>query len=444
MSGTSMDGIDAALLKTDGQSIIHAEHDIQAPYTKEFKILLKSAERAVHDAQGDLSQAAKHYSDALYSYLTQELLFDHEQCQHTIKKLSQYVETYDSLLSHPTLTLPTIIDISTLLHAQAVAQLLQETNYRAADIDVIGYHGQTLFHCPHQGQTIQIGHGQQLATLTGICVINDFRRKDVEAGGQGAPLAPIYHQALASQTNKLPMAVVNCGGIANVSLIFNINIDDLLGFDTGPGNGLVDALIKKRTNGQKLMDEDGYFGLQGTIHDDIMVELFKHAIVSNGTSYFDKKPPKSLDIRALQLIPALQKLSLPDACATLEAFTAETIVHAMQHLIPASYPCPIHWVLAGGGGRNPVIRRELSARLQRRLHPDISLKTADEMHWNSRAMEGQLMAYCAVRRLKNLPISAPGTTGVLTPLPGGTLYTPKQGIPSRVHALLAHCKTMID
>ena len=368
MSGTSMDGIDAALLQTDGEDLIVELGHVHLPYTSEVVQQLKAAEIIAKTGQGDLSM---------------------------------------------------VTGLSTRLHAQAVQALLNQTHKKADEIGVIGYHGQTLFHDAAQKVSIQIGDGALLAQLTGISVVNDFRQTDLQAGGQGAPFAPLYHLCLAKRDQHIPLAVVNCGGISNITLIQNASLEDLSGFDTGPGNGLIDALVRARTQNREAMDRDGQYGSQGEVHPDVLEALFARAIIKNGENYFAKKPPKSLDIRDMHLLPELDRLSLEDACATLEAFTAASIVNSLDLV---SGPIPTHWVLAGGGWYNPVIRQELTQRLQAKLGDDLHIETADEMGWNSQALEAQIFAHFAVRRLKNLPLTMPGTTGVSKPVTGGTVY----------------------
>ncbi|MFZ4077044.1 MAG: anhydro-N-acetylmuramic acid kinase, partial [Legionellaceae bacterium] len=250
MSGTSMDGIDAALIETDGLHQINAIEHLHVPYNQHTKQLLKSAERAMHAAQGNLAQAKTNFPRSLKDYLSQELLITTPQTHDT---------TFDD-----------VITLSTHLHETAVRQLLEHTKIQSDDIDVIGYHGQTLFHQPKARITYQMGNAHQLAHRLQIPVVYDIRQNDIQHGGQGAPFAPLYHQALAVRDHHLPLVVLNCGGLANMSLILGDSLDDLIGFDTGPGNGLMDAFIKKKTQGRETMDRDGHYGLQGTVQEPIL------------------------------------------------------------------------------------------------------------------------------------------------------------------------------
>lgn len=183
MSGTSMDGIDAVLMETDGMQNINSKIGVSLTYDSEFKKLIRDAELQVRLAKKNIASSE-------------------------------------------------IIKESTKLHAEVVFKLLKKANLESKDIDLIGYHGQSLYHNPAEKITVQMGDGQLLANLTEIPVINEFRKNDILNGGHGAPLAPLYHQALAKKLNLFPLAVVNCGGIANISLIL------------GPGELEVKALIQ--------------------------------------------------------------------------------------------------------------------------------------------------------------------------------------------------------
>ncbi len=408
MSGTSMDGIDAALLETDGAALINELGHYSLVYDRRTKVLLKAAEYAVRKYRGNLPEAHQHFQSALNEYL-------HEQLQTTMPQLHD-------------VSLADVIAESTQLHIHAVNHLLKTTNKK---IDVIGYHGQTLLHSPATKMTIQVGDGQRMANAVGITVINDFRSRDVAAGGQGAPFAPIYHQALAARDKKIPLAVVNCGGIANITLINSDNENELIGFDTGPGNALIDSFIRRHSNGLLSMDKDGVYGKLGKVNDGVLNQLYASAVHQQGKNFFHLPPPKSLDYGDMLLIPELATLSFADACRTLEAFTADSIVKSLE-LVATTIPK--QWILAGGGWHNPVILDELTQRLMRKC-PEVIIQTADEAGWNNTALEAQIFAYLAVRSLQGKPISLPGTTCVPQPLTGGCVYMPvgdelPQSIPS--------------
>lgn len=434
MSGTSMDGIDASLVETDGEDQVKELACLSMDYDAEFKLLLHAAQFCVKEHQGDLQRAKNDYANTgLKRYLESELKMLSINLDKQLTKLNDYARNIMGI--ELPLTFDHVIEYSTKLHADVVLQLIARNDYQASDIDVVGYHGQALYHQPDQGISIVLGDGQLLANSTCIAVVNDFRSNDVAAGGQGAPFAPIYHQALAKQDGFVPAAVVNCGGIANITLILSDNPEDLIGFDTGPGNGLIDRLVRHRTQGTDLIDKDGKFGLEGTVNETTLAKLREQCIVKGGENYFDCKPPKSLDFGDLKLIEELNDLSLEDACATLEAFTAEMIVDSLK-LIALDKP-PTIWILAGGGWNNPVIKRELQQRLKNTIGDHVEIKEANDIGWNNQSLEAQIFAYFAVRSLQGKPLSAPGTTQVPKPMTGGHAFIPTMGATDAVTSLIS-------
>lgn len=420
MSGTSMDGIDAALLETDGSYGVKEIGHASLSYPSDFKLLLKSAEHTIRKFKGDMNKARIHYQLSLRDFLRNEINLTSLAFQSKITALAIYLRG-DKKIVDP-ISLDEIILHSTKLHAKLVRSLLTKTGYEPSQIDVIGYHGQTMFHCPSNKISVIVGEGQYLANKLGITVVNDFRAQDIAAGGQGAPFAPLYHQALAVRDNVLPVIIINCGGIANVSWIRDADPLNLIAFDTGPGNGLLDKLIRQRTNGREYMDRDGKYGFQGKINEFVLQALYEKSIGKKDNNYLTRTFPKSLDIGDMELIPELFELSLEDASATLEAFTADTIVKSLQ-LIDAKLPS--HYVLAGGGWYNPVIRSQFDTRLRKMLGSEVSIHLADELGWSSQAMEAQIFAYLAARSLQGKFLSVPGTTGVREPLSGGCIHVPQ-------------------
>jgi anhydro-N-acetylmuramic acid kinase len=406
MSGTSMDGVDVALIETDGFYDIREIANISFDYPLEFKLHLKAAEYLVRQRLGDMQGIEKVLvKDFLKDYLKNFL-------QMTAEKIAEKTPQI------PPINFQDIIHQLTVYHQQAIQLLLEKIKEKKLNIDVIGFHGQTLYHQPHRKITIQVGDGAWLARTLNIKVVHDFRSRDVSMGGQGAPFAPLYHQALAVRDKVYPVGVINCGGIANISLIQGPHPADLLGFDTGPGNGLIDLWVKRHTHFKEVMDIDGQYGFQGKVNEIVLQKLHEKSILINHKNYFEMPFPKSLDINDLKLIPALETLSFEDACRTLEAFTADTIVSSIERLSKTKPPL---LVLAGGGWYNPVIKAEFEARVHQRLGESVQVKTVDAIGWNSQAMEAQIFAYLAVRNLLNEPISFPETTGVPVPLCGGTV-----------------------
>ena len=431
MSGTSMDGIDGSLMETDGNTMIYELGHASTAYAEEFKILLHATQFCIKQYQGQLTLAKQNYADlGIKAYLEQELGLSSIASNNTLTRLKNYsIHTMKSAL-----TLDTVITHSTKLHAELVQILLEKYNSQQREIDVIGYHGQAMYHQPNQGLSLILGDGQLLADQLQLPVITDFRSRDLAAGGQGAPFAPIYHQALAARDGLLPAVVVNCGGIANLTLMINQNPEDLIGFDTGPGNGLIDRLVRLRTNGLEQIDEDGRYGMHGKVHQAMLDKLRRQSIIKEGSIYFDLIPPKSLDFGDLTLIEELNKLSLEDACATLEAFTAATIVDSLNLLDDKTIPST--WILAGGGWKNPVLKRELTQRLKQKLGSQIKVKEATYFGWNNQSLEAQIFAYFAVRSLQGKPLSVPGTTNVSKPTTGGRIFLPTTGCSTAVASLL--------
>jgi len=344
MSGTSMDGIDAAFLKTDGLLHVEAGEAITVPYSEDLR-----------------------------------------------QKLSELVSSgIDS---------KNVEEQITVKHAEVIIQLLKKTNTPANEIDLIGFHGHTVFHSPARRMTLQIGDGELLAKLTGVDVVCDFRSNDVKQGGQGAPLVPLYHQAIATKLIK-PLAILNLGGVANISWLGHEN--ELLAFDTGPGNALLDDYISLHL-GEK-QDTGGKLSLSGNVDQGSLKSLLEHP-------YFLKKAPKSLDRNEFDWTP-VSKLSIADGATTLCAFTAEAVARSIQ-IIPEP---PEIWLVTGGGRHNLAMMQELKNRL------DAPVKSVDDIGWKGDFLEAQAFGYLAVRSLKGLPLSIPSTTGVPHPLSGGVFF----------------------
>lgn len=287
-------------------------------------------------------------------------------------------------------------------HGVAVERLIDQEGLTSADIHVVGFHGQTVLHRPERGLTVQLGDGAQLAERTGINVVNDLRANDMLEGGEGAPLAPVYHQALAHKVSARPVAFLNVGGVANITWIGSDGPP--IAFDTGPGNGMLDQWVKQHTGDG--MDVGGRISAAGSVDEAALDRLLDH-------TYFDRPPPKSLDRFDFSLDP-VRGLSLEDGAATLVAFTARTVARALEHL-PAA---PKLWVVCGGGRHNPAVMSRLSEALDAPVHG------AEKAGFSGDTIEAEAFAYMAVRSLKGLPISFPTTTGAARPVTGGVLHHP--------------------
>ena len=274
---------------------------------------------------------------------------------------------------------------------------------RRGVIDVIGFHGQTLWHHPKEGVTFQIGDGALLAKATGIPVVNDFRSADVKAGGQGAPLVPLYHRALAAGLPK-PVAILNVGGVSNITWIGGDSDDEILAFDVGPGNAPLDDWVLRRT--RQVFDEHGLLAASGSIHHEFLNEALAHP-------FFKQKPPKSLDRNTFKnLVP--DSLSAADGAATITKIIARSVVNGLGFM-PQK---PQYLYVTGGGRLNSTLMRYIADLTE------IPVSSVDDLGWSGDGLEAEAFAYLAVRSRLGLPLSVPGTTGVAEPVTGGKFYKP--------------------
>ncbi len=263
--------------------------------------------------------------------------------------------------------------------------------------DIIGFHGQTITHDPDEGFTWQIGDGARLARAVGVDVVSDMRQADIKSGGQGAPLLPLYHRALLNA--KRGVAVLNLGGVANITYIGADG--ELIAFDCGPANALMDDLIKEKRGLD--FDEDGKVASMGTPQSKVLRKFLEDG-------YFAKVPPKSLD-RDNWNIDNVRYSSLEDGMATLLEMSVQGVVKSLEHL-PAR---PSHIYVAGGGRKNGYMMGILAQRL------GLPVTSIDDLGWNGDAIEAEGFAYLAVRSLLGLSLTLPSTTGVTKPLSGGEL-----------------------
>ncbi|MBM3518149.1 MAG: anhydro-N-acetylmuramic acid kinase [Alphaproteobacteria bacterium] len=344
MSGTSLDGIDLALIETDGERVVGFGPWRTVPYT--------AAERErVRSALGGRESTAQ------------------------------------------------AAEVVTRSHAAAVELFLNEDEISPYEIDVIGFHGHTILHRPAERVTVQIGDGAALAAAVGIDVVGDFRSADVQAGGQGAPLAPLYHAALAAALPR-PVAVLNIGGVANVTWIGRD--DRLMAFDSGPGNALLDDWVRAHTGA--AYDRDGATARSGRVDEVRLAALMSHP-------FFEKYPPKSLD-RNDFASSILDEMEVADGLATLVAFTVAAIAGARRF-----FPEPaVRWLVCGGGRHNGAVLDALRRALV------VSVEPVEAVGWRGDALEAEAFAFLAVRSRRGLPLSLPETTGVPRPLAGGTLF----------------------
>lgn len=368
MSGTSMDGIDLAFIETDGIRILRRGPGATFAYEPHVR---RTIVGAVAAARG---QQVPGRDDEVFAEAEQAL---------------------------------------TEAHARAVQRFLADCHVPAGRVDVLGFHGQTVLHRPERRLSIQLGDGPSLAQACGIDVVWDFRAADLAAGGQGAPFAPVYHQALASQSGiELPVVVANIGGVSNVTWIGRDG--DMLAFDSGPGNALLDQWAERYMG--VAMDKDGQLAARGRA-DDTAIQAFMR------DDFFEKAPPKSLDRNDFSLF-LIEGLGVADAAATLTAITAESIARSVEHMPEP----PQMWVICGGGSRNPTMMIALRNRLKGKV------VTAQTLGWSAEFVEAEAFGFMAVRSLRGLPLSFPRTTGVAKPTSGGVHAPARTASPRRIAA----------
>jgi anhydro-N-acetylmuramic acid kinase len=426
MSGTSVDGsISAAILRTDGDEFVERVAALEYTYesgdigaSRPVHHFTKAAELAYRDAKGDHARAHEVYPQAVERYFRQTFPNDAESAR-ALRKERYQEEFLVRVPQHRAVTLAAVIECSTILHAEAVERLLAETGTPVTEIGLVGYHGQTLYHAPFDKITVQVGDAAYLAHRVGIPVMYDFRSNDVAHGGQGAPLAPVYHRALARRAGFESVCVLNLGGTANITVISRSE-GEVVAFDTGPANGLIDKWVKERA--QQACDTGSQFANKGTVDPVALQVLVDRAIVlADGRNYLDIPVPKSLDIRDYHYdFPEVTRLSLEDGCATLNAFTAECIVRGLA-FVPS---VPQRWIACGGGVYNVHVLNQVRERVKATFGVEIELVGADSVGWSSAAMEAELFAFLAVRCDRGLPITYPQTTGVAAPLEGGRRQEP--------------------
>lgn len=346
MSGTSLDGIDAALIRTDGEDYIEHIDFITRPYDDALRTKLRKCLGQADAAQDFIQQAAR------------EL---------------------------------------TLCHAQIVNELIAK--HPDLNIDAVGFHGQTIYHAPHDGVTIQIGDAALLAAETGCDVVYDYRSADVAAGGEGAPLLPLYHRAIALKAQlDLPVTFLNIGGVSNITQVNGRDDQQIFACDTGPGNALIDDAMQKLFN-QKY-DTDGIVSKKGVINEDLLSKWL-------AAPYFARPAPKSLD-RDAWAIDDAYNLAPTDCIATLSAFTIRSIAHHIGET-HAIYVC-------GGGRHNGYIMDELAAALSCPVQP------IEALGYDGDAIEAEGFAYLAARILDGKVISLPTTTGLKAGALSGAIY----------------------
>ncbi len=358
MSGTSLDAVDAAMILTDGEHVTDFGPAVERKYT--------AAERATLHAATDAARAWN-WEGAV-----------------------------------PEAPFKAALAVITRTHTDAWRMLTAEA--RAPRPLLAGIHGQTVLHRRarpgHKGATLQLIDPFALRAALGVPMVCDFRSADVEAGGQGAPLAPAYHGALLDRLGNASSCVLNLGGVANITA--RLADGQLIAFDTGPANGPIDEWVEG--HGRGTHDAGGRLALAGKVHKGLLAQLLDH-------DWFSEKPPKSLDRYDFSASIA-RGLSVEDGAATLTAFSAAAVAAGIDQL-PET---PARVIACGGGRHNPALMAALRGALP------CPLISAEEAGWRGDSIEAEAFAYLAARRMRSLPISWPMTTGVPQPTTGGQVF----------------------
>jgi len=355
MSGTSSDGIDASIIKSDGENRVHFIGNHFLPYEKRVKSKIRNLKEKIN------------------------LILD-------LKKNILEIDDLEKEI--------------TPLHAGIVNLIIEKFELNKSEIDLIGFHGHTIFHNFKDKKTKQIGDARLLSQLTGLNVVYNFRKNDIKNGGQGAPLVPIFHKLLQIKLKlKMPLVFLNIGGISNLT---HLNKDKkITSFDSGPGNFLIDKILQLKSNDKIQFDKEGMIAFTGNVDKNILDSYLSDP-------YYKSLPPKSLDVNDFNL-GLLMSLNLKDSVATLSELTSLTIINALNFFNSK----PVQIILCGGGRKNKYI----SERIKKLSN--IATNNIDNYKINGDFIESQAFAYLAIRSFLKKPISFPGTTGVARPITGG-------------------------
>jgi len=366
MSGTSMDGVDASIIKSNGNDQLVNILDRYYEFNKEIY------EKLVN---------------------LRNLIIQKED----LDKYSKEIEILDREL--------------TLFHGKIVNQIIKEIDFK---VNLIGFHGQTIYHNPKNLISKQLGNGQLLSQLTNTDVIYDFRQNDLKHGGQGAPLTPIFHNLISSLIRvkdniNCPINILNIGGISNLTkTVKSSEIDLIKGFDIGPGNCLIDEWI--RNNSSYRYDEFGNIGKSGSINELILNQAIDNFTISSYSNSLDIKDFDTSFVRGL---------SLEDGCATLTKFTAHLIANGIKYCHQSNKQIQEIYLICGGGRKNNFLINCIKQELLNQKN--ITIDIIDNYNFNGDFIESQAFGYLAIRSYLNLPISFPGTTGCKNKVTGGIL-----------------------
>ena len=367
MSGTSMDGVDASLIRSNG--------------IDEFTKILDE----YHEYDTNLHQ---HLIDL------RNLILNFEDLEKYSSKINEIEREI------------------TIFHGKIINQISLKYDDK---IDLIGFHGQTIYHNPEKKITKQLGDGKLLSQLIKKKVIFDFRQEDIKNNGQGAPLTPIFHNLLSEYINKqnqiqFPIGFINIGGISNITKVIEANgkiEENIEAYDSGPGNCLIDEWI--RINSKQKFDKDGLIAQSGKIDKLILNQAIDNFEI--------KSYDKSLDIKNFDISFA-RGLSLEDGCATITNFTAYLIAKGIEYSNKDKSK-NIKYLLCGGGRKNNFLIKSIKDYLSNQKN--LSLDIIDNYEYDGDYIESQAFGYLAIRSFLNLPISFPKTTGCDKPMVGGKM-----------------------
>jgi len=357
MSGTSSDGIDASIIKSDGENDVRFIGNHFLPYEERVRSKIRILKEKIN------------------------LILDLETNKSEIDSLEKEI---------------------TILHVKIVNLIIKKFDLRKSEIDLIGFHGHTIFHSFKEKKTKQLGDGRLLSHLTGLNVVYNFRENDIKNGGQGAPLVPVFHKLLQIELKlKMPLVFLNIGGISNLTYLNKS--EEMTSFDSGPGNFLIDKILQLKSNDRIQFDKDGIIAFTGNVDRNILDSYLSDP-------YYELSPPKSLDVNDFNLSP-LRSLNLKDSVATLSELTSQTIVNALNFFRSK----PIEVILCGGGRKNEYIFERIKKL------SNIKISNIDKYKINGDFIESQAFAYLAIRSFLKKPISFPATTGVSRSISGGNV-----------------------
>ena len=361
MSGTSGDGIDSSIIQSDGEDELRIIGNQYIPYDNILKVEIRTLKEKINS-----------FND--------------------LKKKEQFIKELEKKITN--------------LHAISIQKIINKFKLEKSLIDVVGFHGQTIYHSYKEKVSRQLADGFLLNKLTDLNIVYKFRDNDIKNGGQGAPLTPIYHNLIQNKFKlEFPSAFINIGGISNITYIKSKN--KFLSFDTGPGNFLIDSFIQSKSNNKIQFDKNGESAFKGSINEIILENFLNN-------SYYETKPPKTLDVNDFNLA-GIRGLTLEDSITTLSELTSRTICDSLNFFEEK----PIQIFLSGGGRKNKYIFERIN-KLSK-----LSIKNIDDLNIDGDFIESQAFAYLAIKSFKQKPISFPESTGVNSPSRGGVLISSK-------------------